>query len=202
MIYPTPTDASTGGGSSRSGERINETPTLQGMARKGMLDGTPSQTDPAQDLSALFQADGPTPVQGSSGGSGGVHAEGVLRQEVHGASLCQACAFAYGYVPLEGQEDAWSLLRGLWGCDDAGGPSHRRKCQEQLAREHPELVRLLSRHSPPPCAACWADGRWEDGVERVASGIPHRVDRLKSLGNAVVPQVVEFLARRVMEAKT
>jgi hypothetical protein len=32
---PTPTDASKGGGSSRSGDRINEIPTLQGMARAG-----------------------------------------------------------------------------------------------------------------------------------------------------------------------
>jgi DNA (cytosine-5)-methyltransferase 1 len=37
-------------------------------------------------------------------------------------------------------------------------------------------------------------------VPRTASAIPDRVERLKSLGNAVVPQVVEFLARRVMEA--
>lgn len=36
-LLPTPTDASKGGGSSRSGDRINETPTLQGMARKGEL---------------------------------------------------------------------------------------------------------------------------------------------------------------------
>ena len=36
LLLPTPTDASKGGGSSRSGDRINETPTLQGMARKGL----------------------------------------------------------------------------------------------------------------------------------------------------------------------
>jgi len=34
-MFPTPTDASKGGGTSRSGDRIGETPTLQGMARKG-----------------------------------------------------------------------------------------------------------------------------------------------------------------------
>jgi len=34
-LLPTPTDVSKGGGSSRSGNRIGETPTLQGMARKG-----------------------------------------------------------------------------------------------------------------------------------------------------------------------
>jgi hypothetical protein len=35
-LLPTPTDASKGGGSSRSGARRDETPTLQGMARKGL----------------------------------------------------------------------------------------------------------------------------------------------------------------------
>ena len=36
-LLPTPTDPSKGGGSSRSGDRINETPSLHGMARKGLL---------------------------------------------------------------------------------------------------------------------------------------------------------------------
>lgn len=44
-LLPTPTDASKGGGSSRSGDRIDETPTLQGMARKGMLWPTPQAHD-------------------------------------------------------------------------------------------------------------------------------------------------------------
>lgn len=43
-------------------------------------------------------------------------------------------------------------------------------------------------------------GRWhvEPDVGRVADGIPHRVDRLRSLGNAVVPQVVEWIGRRIV----
>jgi len=39
----------------------------------------------------------------------------------------------------------------------------------------------------------------EPDVGRVADGVPDRVDRLKSLGNAVVPQVVEWIGNRIME---
>jgi hypothetical protein len=38
----------------------------------------------------------------------------------------------------------------------------------------------------------------ESGVCRVANGIPNRMDRLRALGNSVVPQVVEWIGRRIM----
>ena len=45
-------------------------------------------------------------------------------------------------------------------------------------------------------------GNWwqiEPDVGRVANGVPNRVDRLRGLGNAVVPQVAELIGRLVIE---
>ena len=40
----------------------------------------------------------------------------------------------------------------------------------------------------------------EPDVGRVANGVPNRVDRLKGLGNAVVPQIPELIGQAILEA--
>jgi DNA (cytosine-5)-methyltransferase 1 len=39
----------------------------------------------------------------------------------------------------------------------------------------------------------------EPGVGRVADGVPRRVDRLAALGNALVPQIAEWIGRRILD---
>jgi DNA (cytosine-5)-methyltransferase 1 len=48
------------------------------------------------------------------------------------------------------------------------------------------------------------NGDWwatEPDVGRVAHGIPARVDRLKGLGNSIVPQIAEWIGKRIIEAE-
>lgn len=46
--------------------------------------------------------------------------------------------------------------------------------------------------------------RWwesEPGVVRVANGVPRRLDRIRGLGNAVIPQIPEMIGRAIMKCQ-
>ena len=50
----------------------------------------------------------------------------------------------------------------------------------------------------PPAASWWES---EPDVGRVAHGVPSRVDRLRGLGNAIVPQIPEIIGRAILAAE-
>ena len=52
----------------------------------------------------------------------------------------------------------------------------------------------------PVAAALRRDWEAEPPMDRVANGLPSQVDRLRGLGNAVVPQVAEHIGRLIMGA--
>tara|TARA_R110001606_G_scaffold7301_1_gene32300 strand:+ start:2033 stop:2986 length:954 start_codon:yes stop_codon:yes gene_type:complete len=47
----------------------------------------------------------------------------------------------------------------------------------------------------------WLDGTWEDGIPRVSNGEKGRAERLKGLGNAVVPQIVTIIGYAILQAE-
>ena len=47
----------------------------------------------------------------------------------------------------------------------------------------------------------WGPG-WEDGIPRVARGVKNRANRLRALGNAVVPDQAYPIFRAIAEAES
>ena len=80
---------------------------------------------------------------------------------------------------------------------DGPGSAHRETRAMQGDRKERQRLRI-------DLGQCADDGRgiWssEPDVGRVANGVPSRVDRLRSLGNAVVPQIPEIIGRAIMTA--
>ena len=67
---------------------------------------------------------------------------------------------------------------------------------------HPNIYRTIRNQSENGQGIGLVKNSWwkvEPDVGRVANGVPGRVDRLKQLGNAVVPQIVEIIGRAIME---
>jgi DNA (cytosine-5)-methyltransferase 1 len=89
--------------------------------------------------------------------------------------------------------------------DGSGNVSHSCRNRRQGCRQDGHVARSSGLRS-----RAWSDeeqdvsaaaaGWWESEPDlgRVAHGVPSRVDRLRCLGNAVVPQVVEIIGRAII----
>jgi DNA (cytosine-5)-methyltransferase 1 len=86
-----------------------------------------------------------------------------------------------------------------------GAPHPRRRLfVVAYANGYGEPVVTLDEEAPVLSASPGHRGdRWEATADDVGAdhGVPHRVDRLRALGNAVVPQVAEWFGRRIVEGR-
>ena len=80
--------------------------------------------------------------------------------------------------------------------EDVANTNSKRRCSRNTERKDAKNVRQSPR--------CKIDGQWdvEPNVGRVANGVPNRVDRLRALGNGVVPQVAKQIGEMIMEIES
>ena len=99
-------------------------------------------------------------------------------------------------APIDGRRSGrpWrSYPEGAWELESA-------LCDANGARL--EVWEGVGRDTLQECAAAVGANWWsvEPDIRRVAHGVPARVDRLRSLGNAVVPQIPEMIGRAILAA--
>ena len=92
-----------------------------------------------------------------------------------------------------------------WDCIPAAafGAPHLRYRVFVVAHSQCKRFNQKNKHQKGPFARCHWLSRWktwssEPDVGRVAYGISDRVAKLRALGNAIVPQVAEWIGSRIM----
>ena len=121
---------------------------------------------------------------------GGRTFHGILRAFASVGYVCEWHVIAAADVgAAHRRERVWLVAH----ADGMSGP--QQQCDERRReRQGDALSRSLV------AVRSQADGWWssEPSVGRVAHGVPNRVDRLRCLGNAVVPQVAEVIGRAIL----
>ena len=68
-----------------------------------------------------------------------------------------------------------------------------------ISKSHVGNIINETRYFGHAITKAWGDGSWEDGTPRVITGQKDRVNRLKALGNSIVPQVVYEIMMAIKE---
>ena len=125
---------------------------------------------------------------------GWVVVENVPALRVRGADQVLAGLEAAGYA-------CWPLVV---GAGHAGAPHRRQRVFVVANADRAGLeMRLAGSTHAPAGLPTQRRRRWpvEPGVGRVAHGVPARMDRLRALGNAVVPDVATLIARAILSVQ-
>jgi DNA (cytosine-5)-methyltransferase 1 len=154
------------------------------------------------------------------------HADGHLsgRQEATGRFVPSGEALAYadrgrceqrhqaerGVPIVDASGDVPDTLRDGWRQGRARRAARVCDADEGLSRwtdapdadgagrgEQWRIFPIRAQFATAECCRWWGT---EPDVGRVAHGVPARVDRLRGLGNAIVPQVAEWIFQRIKEA--
>jgi hypothetical protein len=161
----------------------------------GMCDG--AETGRTEVLRMLRKGNAAKEIQRAIGRPVGFSEAAILLAELceHSNRPDEARVFMACAEALE--ED----VRGVRLHEGTTGAPHRPRQDQQRAGEHPNFMQALSRLLAHHGQAAWKAGSWEDAIPRVATGVAHRVDRLKAIGNGQVPLCAAEAWRLLMEAK-
>ena len=175
---------------------------------KDKINDETSGSDTGQILPTMWINDDTKAIQRAPGRQISLPESGILRPGLHGSGHEANDCNPIG-PPVAGAEAAGAAMRSVRGNEKNPSASLRRESIEQRPKQHSNTVQILSRLlaralEEARASNYWQNagpGGWEDGISRVADGVPMRVDRLKSLGNAVVPQIPELIGRAIMTAE-
>ena len=135
----------------------------------------------------------------------------AIRKATRGLNRLQTAevllSFMFEYSPdfnqarilLESKEALGEELQGMRLRLGFASSPHRSENKQQQQGQHTDAVQKMPRLLAFDGKENWQISCWEDGIPRVSENVPSRVDRLRCLGNAVVPQVSQWLGERIMK---
>lgn len=137
----------------------------------------------------------------------------ALQRATRGLDIISATEFLLTFVreyeeggrlprgKFESAETPEEVLRAMRENREPSCSPCRRRPIEQFFREYPNALRELSQLVASRGAPPWSNPLWECAVPRIESGVPLRVDRLRGLGNSVVPAAAREAFERLAGMK-